>query len=340
MTTVEPGIRRTPSGWQVFVRIDGEFRSKHFKPQTPLVELRRWRERQKARKTLDLPAESGPGLRADATTYLALDDVSAMPTIAERTRHLEAWVTAFGPTCDRKSITHVAIAQQLKRWRQAGASAATLNLRRTALSHLFTKLDGKSAVNPVRDVPKYPEPPRQWTLPTMQDAAHAIAHVHARANRAILSALQFTGWPGAVLQDYTPAALKAQAREVLAPGRRKGKATAPVQLLLLRQGVEALQELEAADAIGPYDKDTIRNALHVGCDRAKVPHFRVYDLRHLFLTEAAIAIKDERVVRALALHAPARASDPMTFRYTVQSVDPRLKTAMRTFQRHVDRLLK
>src|SRR6185295_12121548 len=37
-------------------------------------------------------------------------------------------------------------------------SPSAVNKRRTALQHLFTVLDGKSAPNPVKNVPKFREP--------------------------------------------------------------------------------------------------------------------------------------------------------------------------------------
>ena len=42
------GIRRKRGGWQVFVEIDGAFRSKQFPLKTPLAEMRAWRDRQLA----------------------------------------------------------------------------------------------------------------------------------------------------------------------------------------------------------------------------------------------------------------------------------------------------
>ena len=45
------GIRRKRGGWQVFVEIEGVFRSKQFPLETPLADLRAWRDRQLAART-------------------------------------------------------------------------------------------------------------------------------------------------------------------------------------------------------------------------------------------------------------------------------------------------
>jgi len=69
--------------------------------------------------------------------------------------------------------------------------------------------------------------------------------------------------------------------------------------------------------------------LRLACQRAKVPVFTPYALRHLFLTTVALATKDDRVVAELAQHADIR----MTRRYTQASVDPRLTAGLKLVER-------
>lgn len=323
----ERGIRQTGSGWQAYVRIAGEFRSKHFPPTTPLVELRRWRETQKARALLQLPdPTAGASFALDVDRYL--DVVAGMITFSDRARHIKAWLAALGPRCDRVKLTGLEIREVLERWRRAGLSAGSLNLRRTALMHLFTVLDGKAAPNPVRDVPRYPEPAPRWHLPSAKHADKAIAAVsrdRLNKSRVRLTLLRWTGWPSAQVKRLTPDALDLKRFRVRLTGRKKGRGTPDVWMPILPQAVKALKAFRQAGAFGPFSNSSLHKALRMGCKRAKVTPFRVYDLRHLFLTEAALAVRDDRVVAALGMHRDSR----ITARYTEQSVDPRLAAGMK-----------
>ncbi len=320
------GIRRTGSGWQVYVRVKGEFRSKHFPPNTDLVDLKAWRSQMKARGWL---AQPEPDMEADTfaddcAQYLKL--VAGMTTIKDRTYRIHQWRDTLGANRARASITSLEIRHQLERWRLTGLSPASLNLRRTALMHLFTVLDGKSARNPVRDVPPFRETPKAVRLPTLAEAKKALA-VHQRdtKTKARLAVLLWTGWPPAQLMRVKESDVDWKAATARLPGRRKGKGTAGRVLPLLPQAVAALRRLRREDAFGQFSTSGARRALRLACQRAKVPVFTPYALRHLFLTTVALATKDDRVVAELAQHADIR----MTRRYTQASVDPRLTAGLK-----------
>lgn len=324
--TIEKGIRKTGSGWQVYVRRKGEFLSKHFKPDTPLVDLRRWRNEQHARTTLNLPALADAGsLRADADSYLGL--VTHLTSYKDRKYRIEQWVTALGPETPRSAITSVEIRRALETWRTSGLSLASLNLRRTALMHLYSVLDGKSGKNPVRDVPRYTEPQQQWHLPTWKDAEKAITAVsrdRLNGSRVRLAVLLWTGLPSAQLKRLTAEDVNLKAGTMRVPGRLKGKGTKAAMLPLLPQAVTAFRQLARADAWGAFSNSSLHKALLKGCTRAKVPAFRVYDLRHLFGTTLATVVKDDRVIAELLQHSDLS----LTKRYTEQSVNPRVSAAL------------
>ena len=323
MKARERGIRRTSSGWQVYVRINGEFRSKHFPPDAALVTMREWRETQKARHTLQLPTvtSDAKGLGYDAEMYLEL--VSGMTTFTNRARMIRSWVKALGADTPRAEITPLKIKRALEQYRKGGDSHGTLNLRRTALMHLFTLLDGKSAPNPVRDVPRFQEPEPRWQLPTVEEAARAIeksGQTVLTPSRVRLECLLWTGWPPKQLQQMRPERLDLKHATARVPGRSKGAGTADVRLPLLPQAVTALKRFVQIEGWGEWSGTALRTALHRGCRKAKVKRFRVYDLRHVFGTLVASIVKDDRVVAELLQHRTLQ----MTRRYTLHSVNPRV----------------
>ncbi|HWB17017.1 MAG TPA: tyrosine-type recombinase/integrase [Vicinamibacterales bacterium] len=329
------GIRRTSSGWQVFARVYGEFRSKHFPPDTPLTTLKRRREELRARAILREPEpHEGPTFGEDCEIYLQA--VAGMPTFSDRAYRIGQWRDALGARRARASITSVEIRQQLELWRTAkpkGLAHGSLNLRRTALMHLWTVLDGRSVPNPVRDVPRYDETPEPLRLPSLAQAQRAVAavgsHLTHCATRARLRVLLWTGWPAAQLMRLTSVDIDWTHDTATLTARRKGKGTRVRTLPLLPEAVDALRELQDAEAWGPFSTSSMHSALARACKTAGVPTFHPYALRHLFLTRLALASRDDRVVAELGMHADIRQAR----RYTEQSVDPRIRAALEAVQR-------
>lgn len=325
---LERGIRQTRSGWQVFVRVHGEFRSKHFKPDTPLETLRRWRDEQDARRDADeLLAGEDPTLAQDCETYLKLPSVTRLTVYKDRAYRVRRWPTFFPKHTLRKDLTAVTIGRALDTLLETGLAPATVNLYRTDLIHLYRKLDGKSAVNPALDVDALPMRRPPLKLPTWKEAERVIKAIASPQTRARLSVLLWTGWPSAQVKRLTPGDIHFRSKTVKLLGRKKGKGTPDVTLPVLPGALTALRAFHRAKAYGPFSGSSLRKALHRACKAKKVTPFRVYDLRHLFLTTAAIAIKDDRVVAALGLHRDTK----MTERYTEQSVNPRVRQGLDLF---------
>lgn len=328
MATKLKGIRRTGSGWQCYVRIAGEFRSKHFPPDTDVADLKDWIATQKARHQLKdelarpVPVPAGT-LAADATAYL--EAVRAMRSIKDRRYHVGLWVAALGPLRPRSDITTIEIRGVLADWRDQGLSLASLNRRRTALLHLWTTLDGKSQPSPVRDVPRFREHARPLVLPTVPQALKAIHAVRGRtASQARLLVLLWTGWPAAQLMRLTPEDIDWRRRTALVRGRQKGTGTRDKRLPLLPHAVAALKALKASAGFGPFSTSALHSTLHRACDATGVSRFHPYALRHLFLSTVAASAKDDRVVAELGMHT----SLSQTRRYTEQSVAPRLSAGL------------
>lgn len=328
------GIRQTGSGWQVFVKVNGKFRQKHFPPDTPLSVLKRKRDELHAYGVLELDAPKSDGaepFKDDCDRYL--DAVKGMPTFQTREFQIRAWQKALGARKHRANITSVEIRTVLAGWAVKGPgpdqvplSAATLNRYRTALGHLWRVLDGRDAPNPVRDVPKLKEPERVLRLPSRAHIEKAINAVNGISHWR-LKVLMWTGWPASILMRVTEKDLDLKHRVAHLHPRRKGEGVPPSTLPLLPQAVEALEGLIQAKGLGPFSTSSLRTSLNLGCDNTKVRRFRPYDLRHWFLTNLMKVTKDQRAVMEMAMH-----SDPkLTLRYTRQAASTRARQAVATF---------
>lgn len=348
------GIVRTPRGFRAFVRVapgPGGLKSKCFKPGTSLLTMRRWREEQRVRKHLgaDLP-ETGHTLREDVAAYLR--QVQTMPTIRHRRDDLALWLKVLGPDRPRHAITSGDIRAQLEQWRADGYAASTVNHRRTALMHLWSVLDGKSAPNPARDVPRYHEdsqdaPPRALS----QTAADLImACMGPSLTRARLELYRWTGWDQATMAQLTPADIRWD-DAVNVPTRKKGRGVVRQWLPLLPQGWAALREYKRLGAWGAFSTASARTRFRRAArkarrqvatayakrtmDRAAARRLRAElldvtpkQLRHTFGTLVAAVTQDDRAVQALLQHADLR----QTHRYTGATVDPRVAAALAKVQ--------
>lgn len=313
------GIRRTKTGWQVYVQVGGRFMSERHPKTATLaalkarrdemtVEARRHRKAERANVT----AHRGT-LAADVAVYLR--QVAAMPSIDFRRRDLEAWLQRFGDR-PRASITAAEIREQLQEWRvhgpllryrrtkdggewvrlSRGLSASACNHRRTALLHLYRILDGKAAPNPVRDVPAFTEPPAAPRGRPIALLDAIIDRVTNPAHRARLRVLLWTGMRGnSELGRMSPQHVNLEDRVCYVP---TSKGAQRFRLVPLNDaGVSAWQEFIGLNAWGEYDRTVLRSAftraaraeMAAQADRGTpapgLDRIRVYDLRHSVATE-------------------------------------------------------
>lgn len=319
------GIRQTPAGrWQVFVRVNGVYRSRTFPANTTLPALVAKRERLKAEVKYGVPAEGDdrPAFRTEAASYLQL--VTAMPSYADRAYRIQCWVEVFGSRI-RSTITAREIRAQLEKWRRTGShvggplSQGSLNLRRTALMAMFTTLDGKSAANIVKDVPVYDETYSQVVrAESMVTCVRLIRRIRPRTKmRAILHALLWTGWPHQLLSELTAADVDWTHGKVRVGRRKKGKGMPAAWVPVVPRALLALRRLDELGAWGGGRT----SSLHAGMRRAVRAEnrwrternqaagrtvwplvretFNPYGLRHSFGTWAAARIKDDRALKEL-----------------------------------------
>lgn len=255
------------------LRIHGKLDQKRFPPTYTLAALKKWRdEHERLRRG---PKRARGTFAADVTRYLKA--VSSMPSYTDRVREIDAWVPAFGSLA-RWRITSQMIRVQLHNWRQTKA-ASTCNHRRTALSHLFTVLDGKGQPNPVRDVPPFREPPATRRGVELLTALAVIRRVKGPKTRARLLVLLWTGMRPSELMRVTETHLDLDQGvcEVLT-----GKGGNYRIIPLNKSARKAFKGWLRVGAPGAFSVQSIRKSLVRACKAANVPPIRVYDLRHSF----------------------------------------------------------
>lgn len=270
---LDRGIWKTPHGYRVVLRINGQLHRVRFPPTHTLKKLQDWRD---DHLRLHKKTRTRGTFSADMADYL--NAVKAMPSIQDRTREIGAWETVFGKL-PRWKITPASIRTQLHAWRDAGAAASTCNHRRTALGHLFVVLDGKSSYNPVREVPPFPEPPATRRGVELRVALAAIRRVRG-LTRTRLLILLWTGMRPSELQRITAEHLNLELGMCEVHASKGGNYRI---IPLNKSAVKAFKRLVRLDAFGAFSTASVRKSLVRACNKdPKLPMLRVYDLRHTY----------------------------------------------------------
>lgn len=337
------GVRRTATGWQVFARVKGIYKSRRLPLTATPKELEEARERLRAEVLYHLPApaKAGETFADDAAAYLAL--VATMPSYADRAYHIKLWTRVFGDR-PRSSITAREIRGVLEQWRKTGRqnggplTQGSLNRRRTALLHLYTVLDGKSGSNTVRDVPPYNEAySQQVRAESMVTCARLVKRLKPRGKmRGVLYVLLWTGWPHALLKTVTPADIDWQRQRVRLQRRQKAKGMPPAWVPVLPRAIIGLRRLVQRKHLGAFSNSSLHTALARAIQRenvwrrardlSEIGAFNPYGFRHSFATWAATRIKDDRALKELL-----RTSS--IHRYTEGALADRLAEALASLHR-------
>jgi integrase len=308
------GIRRRRGSWEVYVRIHGHLHTDTFPGDTPIEELRAWREDQ-ITKFGGTQTEAG-SFGADIVTYLGR--VAAMPSYAQRAAHLALWARELGRDRTRRSITTDEIDGILQGWLQTRAPG-TVRKRRTALQSFFAKMNGKKSrdVNPVKaaDNPAVPKPEARSidylliaaAIAAMPDHRDTKKGLPRRVNLSKIRArvLAYTGIPPGLLKQVKPTDLQLTAGTLRVVPRHKGAGVEARTLPLIADGLDAFKAFHAAHAYGPFATESLNRSFKRGCAKAgldpKAVH--LYDLRHSFLTELYRVKQDLATVARFGLHA-------------------------------------
>jgi len=238
-----------------------------------------------------------------------------MPTLQQRTYDLQCWVTALGADRVRRSLRAPELAATLSAWRAGGLTAATCNRRRTALMHLWHRLDGKGAPNPLRDVPRFQEAavlPRGRPYALLERILDAMAPSKSRAR---LKAMAYIGMPQCELKRIQPRDdWNRKAGTLTLRGRQKGEGTPSRVLKLTAHATAALREMARQQAFGGFSNSTLGKRWAAALQRVRetdpsVPHIRVIDLRHSVGTEIYRLTGDLKSVKEYLGHKSLKTSE-------------------------------
>lgn len=331
------GIRRHGAGLQTFCRVNGEFRSQSWPPDTPISEMSAWLRTQRAGKTTERTVSRGT-FEHDALTYL--QKVAALPTIDERTRHLQLWMETFRGQ-RRSKISSSAIRMQRDAWLVAGLAPHTVNLRLRALSNLWTVLDGRRAPNPVRDVPEALEPdPEPRSIPYWL-AQRVVSAMHARFEQAQADVMLTLGLTPVELSRL--ASRHWQDRTLFVQGRRKGAGGASRIIPLSPDAERALKAFDELDGWETMPSKQFYRVFRKACVRASHPltidaslrerltRLSAYDLRHTYATALYRISGDAHA----AAHILGHRSKHTTARYIQAALQERMSLAVGSLEQGV-----
>jgi integrase len=299
----------------VFARINGEFVSQKFPLTTTPEQLAKYRqqlivETQFRARTAPVARATGPTFADEARAYL--EAVRHMPTYDKRAHHIGLWVAEFGDR-QRPTITSAEIRTVLTRWRPDGhakggpLAVGSLNQRRTALMHLYTVLDGKSATNIVKDVPRYDESAsvraRDVDMVTIARVIKSFRVTDKRGGktRARLRVLHWTGWPMSLVVPIQPRDVNWRDGLVHVPARKKGKGFPSAWVPVMPRALAAFRHyfrVGAHQGKRPSNS-AIHSRLQAHCEALGIEPFNPYALKHSFGTWAALRVQDNDALRDL-----------------------------------------
>jgi integrase len=306
----EVGIRRKRSGWQAFVSVNGQFRSMQFPLETPIAEMRAWRD---AQTDFVLPPATG-SFAADVARYLARPEIAAMPSVKQRAAHLDLWLTALGRDRSRGSITQSEVETILQRWLAAGLAAPTVYHRRTALGSCCATLGGPNPVTGTTRPDHYRPVDRSIPYDTIEQIIAAMPSDYFLGKgikgpslaKLRVAVIAYTGIPPGELMK-----LKAhhfdRAQAILhTPWREKGAGTPAHIRELTPEGVAAFVALDAAHGWGAFAEERLATSFKRAARRVcgADTRIRLYDLRHSFGAEMYRLTRDLATVGRMLGHVP------------------------------------
>ena len=312
-------------------------RFRRFPVDTPLETVRRWRL--DTRAALRLTQRPSGTLAADIEPFLR--QITDRPRlVAERRQQLEWWAARLGHL-RRDAIAPADVRAALAELRQTHA-ASTCNHYRQALFSLYRALDAPDAPNPLRDVKPFTNPAPearglsydvvQRILAAMSDQGNARVKGKPRAAASAAKircrVLAFTGLRPSELMRYRPEHWN-RSTQTLVVYTGKGGRTRTIPLSA--PAAEALADLEAAGAIGPFSTSSVRRAFVRAAASLGIHGVRPYDLRHSYGTALYSVAGDTRLVKDVLGHSDTR----MTERYTLGHVPEAMRLATSRFEDHL-----
>jgi integrase len=334
---IAEGVYEDVFGIAVTVKVGKTQREKRFPKGTKLKVMTDWQDEQRpALRKLSPQIEQGT-FAADVQRYLKA--VASMPTFKEREAHMALWAAQFG-TRLRNEIETVDIDGELQTWRKSGLAESTVRNRRTALMHFYTKMNGRSGKNPVRDalMPDVDDDPSsramnyadiETVIAAMPERGQGIkdqSRAEGSKSKARIRVMAYTGLPHKIIKELVPKALDLDSEipsVTILKRRRKGKGAKPRVLPLTPEAVKAFRYFIEVNAWGGFSNSSLGKSFKRACKAVDLPETtRPYDLRHSFATKALEdSGGDEGAVSEMLVHAPG---SKLVRRYGKGSIPVRL----------------
>jgi integrase len=335
--TLQPGEERRVSwSYRANVRVGKRLWQKTYPNDTPLKTIKTDREvaRRKLEDEARTEAALGPRegtIAKDIQTYLELK--REMPSYDDREREISMWKTRFGHRA-RNDVKPQELAKQIAEWEgekrtdgERRYSPTTINHWRAALSDFYTRLNGRSGYNPLRDVPKLQEPDaidRAQPMPLirrilaqMETNGREFAERVARNGKVraagrhdgpqfgMLSAMRakilaYTGMRAGELMTLAATDLRLDGNEPVVLVRT-GKGGKNRRVPLTSEAVAAFKAFRKANAFGEFSESSFGKSVRAACarltddDGEPIPAIRPHDFRHSFATwlvnEGGVSLK-------------------------------------------------
>jgi len=243
------------------VNIAAGRKEKRFPPDTPVIEIRRWRNETKTKLERLHPTRRAGAIGRGTFSAGVKSHIKTLAISSWRSRRseLKAWEKEFGKV-HRSRVTSDHIKRAIKKWVDAGVPPKTILNRVRALTAMYHERDGKDAWTPADDVrlPKLSKTRKPFV------AAQFIIDVEQRLREQTAAGTLEDGeqWRGRFMVltacGARPVFLKrAQPADVDLERRVWGMASAkdgePVELFLNDEMLAAWEVFIAADAWGDFD---------------------------------------------------------------------------------------
>jgi integrase/recombinase XerC len=204
------------------------------------------------------------------------------------------------------------VKQQVRDWEAEGVAASTIRKRITALSSLFSELDGDEAFNPAKGVKRPKEPEAQ---PDFRPHETILAVLEALARRTVQNnrgwktlaramVLAFTGTRPSQMMRLDVAThiapfIDGDLPSVFIPAGKGGKSHIKP---LPPGGVAAFRLFVNSAAQGEFSTSSFYKSWMQACDDASVERFNPYKLRHSYATLMRRGGADVADIQALLGH--------------------------------------
>jgi integrase len=132
-----------------------------------------------------------------------------------------------------------------------------------------------------------------------------------------------TGFSSATQQRINPDDVDCHNAQIIVPPRKKGRGVAGKVLPLTAAAVEAFKVWLSVGASGTFNNNALALAFKTACRKAGVKEYRLYDLRHAFITEAVKAFGPVGAM-GLAMHNNINT----TMRYGNGAVQPAMQSTV------------